>query len=172
MSVSGRGLEREENRSFTRSRAVPHFIRRKPVPHLSPSSSLPPHTFNMSHSPKSHNQHSANVAEDTHDWASTAATVKPLSSMTELELGIQRSRIGAGDIGHQAVVIDKGGRGFYGHVGNPGLVGLAAHAVTLSCLASSFMGWRGVNSPTLYVGNLFFFAGLYMFVAYQWCLVK
>ncbi|KAK4703585.1 uncharacterized protein P7C70_g2634, partial [Phenoliferia sp. Uapishka_3] len=50
--------------------------------------------------------------------------------------------------------------------------GLAAHAVTLMLLATQFMGWRGVTAPQAYVGNLYFFAGLYMFTSAQWCLVK
>lgn len=50
--------------------------------------------------------------------------------------------------------------------------GLAAHAVTLMLIGTVFMGWRGVASPQVYVGNLFFMAGLYMFTSCQWCLVS
>ncbi len=90
---------------------------------------------------------------------------KPNTQFHDLEAarGITRSRDGDGDLGHQAPPISQ--HGFYGHIGNPGLVGLAAHAVTLMLLATSFMQWRGVTAPTAYVGNLFFFAGLYMFVS-------
>ncbi|ORY64617.1 GPR1/FUN34/yaaH family-domain-containing protein [Leucosporidium creatinivorum] len=80
------------------------------------------------------------------------------------------SRIGDGDLGHQARTIEE--RGFYKRVGNPGLLGLAAHAVTLMLLSTQFMTFRGVSTPAVYVGNLFFFAGLYMFTTCQWCLVK
>jgi len=90
---------------------------------------------------------------------------KPDTRFHDLEAGraLTRSRDGDGDLGHQAPPISQ--HGFYGHIGNPGLIGLAAHAVTLMLLATAFMRWRGVTAPTAYVGNLFFFAGLYMFVS-------
>ncbi|KAM0753049.1 hypothetical protein T439DRAFT_378786 [Meredithblackwellia eburnea MCA 4105] len=62
--------------------------------------------------------------------------------------------------------------GFYGKIGNPGVLGLAAHAVTLMLLATQFMKWRGVTVPQVYIGNLWFYAGLYMFTTAQWCLIK
>ncbi|CED84328.1 GPR1/FUN34/yaaH [Phaffia rhodozyma] len=61
---------------------------------------------------------------------------------------------------------------FYKTIGNPGVLGLAVHAVTLMLLATQFMGWRGVGSPQVYIGNLYFTAGLYMFTTAQWCLIK
>ncbi|KAK4697952.1 uncharacterized protein P7C70_g8129, partial [Phenoliferia sp. Uapishka_3] len=53
---------------------------------------------------------------------------------------------------------------FYSKLGNPTVMGLAAHAVTLMLLSTQFMRWRGVTAPQAYVGNLFTSA--------QWCLVK
>ncbi|KAK4703235.1 uncharacterized protein P7C70_g2982, partial [Phenoliferia sp. Uapishka_3] len=86
------------------------------------------------------------------------------------ELGQNHTRVHHNeDLGREARIPGPPGpnpHGFYGQIG------LAAHAVTLMLLATQFMGWRGVNSPQVYVGNLWFFAGLYMFTTAQWCLIK
>ncbi|GAA6001533.1 hypothetical protein JCM10207_006711 [Rhodosporidiobolus poonsookiae] len=73
------------------------------------------------------------------------------------------SREGAGDLGHQ---------GFYKRVGNPGLIGLTAHAVTLMLIGCQAMMFRGVTIANAFVGNLFFFAGAYMFVACIFTMIK
>jgi len=95
---------------------------------------------------------------------------KPANEFRDVDR--RRMRDIDGDLGHEAKQVEPTSHGFYGHIGNPGVLGLAAHAVTLMLLATQFMGWRGVNQPQVYVGNLWFFAGLYMFTTAQWCLVK
>jgi len=77
-----------------------------------------------------------------------------------------------GDVGHESTRLAPPSKGFYGHIGNPGVLGLASHGVTLLLVASQFMRWRSVVSPQVYVGNLYFFSGLYMLLTSQWCLVK
>lgn len=75
-----------------------------------------------------------------------------------------------GDVGHQARPIEP--TGFYKNIGNPGVLGLAAHAVTLMLISTQFMRWRGVGNPQVYIGNLYFMAGTMMLLTAQWCLVK
>ncbi|KAK4235828.1 GPR1/FUN34/yaaH family-domain-containing protein [Achaetomium macrosporum] len=45
---------------------------------------------------------------------------------------------------------------------------ISMFAVTLTALAMSLMGWRDVSVTNAFVGNLFFAAGLGMFVTAQW----
>ncbi|GAA5828753.1 hypothetical protein JCM11251_005860 [Rhodosporidiobolus azoricus] len=80
------------------------------------------------------------------------------------------SREGAGDLGHMAPSIEE--RGFYKRVGNPGLIGLAVHAVTLMSISTQFMQWRGVVLPNIFVGNLWFCSGTYMFVVSIFTMIK
>ncbi|GAA5916118.1 hypothetical protein JCM6882_003941 [Rhodosporidiobolus microsporus] len=80
------------------------------------------------------------------------------------------SREGAGDLGHMARTIEE--HGFYKRVGNPGLTGLAVHAVTLMSISTQFMQWRGVVLPNVFVGNLWFCSGLYMFLVSIFTMIK
>ncbi|GAA5975520.1 hypothetical protein JCM11641_004296 [Rhodosporidiobolus odoratus] len=80
------------------------------------------------------------------------------------------SREGAGDLGHMARTIEE--TGYYKRVGNPGLIGLIAHATTLMLVSVQFMQWRGVTTPAAFVGPLWFFAGTYMLVVSIFTMTK
>ena len=41
-------------------------------------------------------------------------------------------------------------------------------SITLTTLAMSLMGWRGVTIPNVYIANFFFTAGFGMCIAAQW----
>ncbi|KAF5671850.1 GPR1 [Fusarium circinatum] len=53
-------------------------------------------------------------------------------------------------------------------IGNPSLLAMGTFATTLLTLSLSMMGFRGVETQTIFIGNLCFAAGLCMFVSAQW----
>nr|CEG05252.1 unnamed protein product [Fusarium clavum] len=56
-----------------------------------------------------------------------------------------------------------------GHqIGNPSPLAMGTFATTLLTLSLSMMGFRGVETQTIFIGNLCLAAGLCMFVSAQW----
>ncbi|KAF5990570.1 hypothetical protein FBULB1_48 [Fusarium bulbicola] len=53
-------------------------------------------------------------------------------------------------------------------IGNPSPLAMGTFATTLLTLSLSMMGFRGVETQTIFIGNLCFAAGLCMFVSAQW----
>ncbi|SCN65423.1 related to Y.lipolytica GPR1 protein and Fun34p [Fusarium fujikuroi] len=53
-------------------------------------------------------------------------------------------------------------------IGNPSPLAMGTFATTLLTLSLSMMGFRGVETQKIFIGNLCFAAGLCMFVSAQW----
>ncbi|KAM0346196.1 hypothetical protein ACHAPU_005618 [Fusarium lateritium] len=53
-------------------------------------------------------------------------------------------------------------------IGNPSPLAMGTFATTLLTLSLSMMGFRGVETQTMFIGNLCLAAGLCMFVSAQW----
>ncbi|KAH6951701.1 hypothetical protein HG530_014933 [Fusarium avenaceum] len=56
--------------------------------------------------------------------------------------------------------------------GNPSPLAMGTFATTLLTLSLSMMGFRGVETQTIFIGNLCLAAGLCMFVSAQWEMVR
>jgi len=100
-------------------------------------------------------------------------TKSQISHDEEAALGRQRHHADyGGDLARGETTIEYRTRGFYKHIGNPGVLGFAAHSTTLMLVSIPFMMWRGVDNPQAISTTVWFFAGIYMLITAQWCLVK